>query len=248
MMNKFEIDMPNDIEIKKEIDFIINSTLNPRINFFSHIKYMFKEIGFKYLFFNPIEIFLALGTTILYLVLIRSSLDARYIFNKEILYSIVFMSSPIFYILTNLFSLIKIKENNMYEIEMVCKYNTSQLLSLRMLAFSFISIIFNSIIIIELYNYIDIFRGIMISLSSLLLFSVISLYIYFNIKSIVSLYIPCILWTILSMILFKLNYINHLNVLTIIPNIVYILCILISGYMYITNIKKLIQNRVLIEI
>ncbi|HFL3205720.1 TPA: hypothetical protein ACG3JX_003981, partial [Clostridioides difficile] len=146
------------------------------------------------------------------------------------------------------FSLIKIKENNMYEVEMVCKYNTSQLISLRMLVFSFISIIFNSIIIVGLYNYIDVFRGIMISLTSLLLFSVISLYIFFNIKSIVSLYMPCILWITLSLIVFKLNYINYLNILTIIPNIVYILCIIISGYMYIMNIKRLIQNIISIEI
>lgn len=247
-MNKFEIDMPNDTEIKNEIDFIINSSFKPKVNFFSHIKYLFKEIGFKYILFNPIEIILALVITILYLVLVRSSLDTSYIFNKDILYSIVFMLSPIFYILINLFSLIKIKENNMYEVEMVCKYNTSQLISLRMLVFSFISIIFNSIIIVGLYNYIDVFRGMMISLTSLLLFSVISLYIFFNIKSIVSLYMPCILWITLSLIVFKLNYINYLNILTIIPNIVYILCIIISGYMYIMNIKRLIQNIISIEI
>lgn len=247
-MNKFEIDMPNDTEIKNEIDFIINSSLKPKVNFFSYIKYMFKEIGFKYIFFNPIEIILALGVTILYIVLVRSSLDTSYIFSKNILYSIVFMVSPIFYILINLFSLIKIKENNMYEIEMVCKYNTSQLVSLRMLVFSFISIMFNVIIVIGLYRYIDVFRGVMISLTSLLLFSVISLYIFFSIKSIVSLYIPCILWIILNLLVFKLSYINYLNVLTIIPNIIYILCIIISGYMYIMNIKRLAQNIISIEI
>lgn len=240
-MSKFEVEMPTEIEIKNQIDYIIDIALKKKTNFFSYLTKMIKELGLKNIFFNPVEIIQALSITTLYILLIRISFDIGKSTNKDLLYSIVFMVSPMFYILVNLFSLVKIKENNMYEIEMTCKYDIYQLISLRMLIFSFISIVFNSIIIIGLSNYIDVFRGIMISLSSLLLFSVISLYIFLNTKFIFLRFLFCILWIVLNLLLFKFNYTNYLNLLNLIPNIVYIAVIIVAGYMYLQNIKKLIE-------
>lgn len=246
-MCKFEVDMPDEIEIKNQINFIVDAGLKPKLKLIKYIEKIIKDIGIKSLFFNSIEVVISLIISVIYIILIGVSIDNNILNNEDILYSIIFTISPLFYILLNLLSFIKIKENNMYEVEMVCKYDIYQLISIRMLIFSVIAIIFNSIVIISLYHYISVIRGIMISLTSLLLFSVISIYLYLNVKSLILRYFTGGVWITLNLLLFRLSKIDYLNIFNIIPNTVYVLVILVAGYMYIQNIKSLIQYRNIIK-
>ncbi|MEF9992475.1 MAG: hypothetical protein RR835_08635 [Peptostreptococcaceae bacterium] len=246
-MDRFEVDMPDDVEIKNQINSIIDIGLKPKVKLIKYIENMLKEVGINNILFNSIEVGTSLVISVICIILIGISIGNQSLNNKDILYTIIFTFSPLFYILLNLLSFVKIKENNMYEIEMVCKYDIYQLISIKMLMFSFIGILFNSIVILSLYNYISLIKGVMISLTSLLLFSLISLYLYLNVKSIILRYLSGISWIVLNLLLFRLSQIKYLHILDIIPNIAYILVIIVAGYMYIQNIKRLIQYRNLIE-
>ena len=125
-MDRFNIDIPNDFEIKNEINFILDSGLENKVSFYSYIKDMYQKIGFKNLFHDVSEL-VFVGVLVISILAFSTILGVRNQFiTKEKIYTFIFVISPLFYLSTNLFSFINMKENNTYETEMVCKYNLYQ--------------------------------------------------------------------------------------------------------------------------
>lgn len=125
-MDKFDIDMPDDLEIQSQISLILDKGLKKEEHFYSYIKNMYKKIGFRNLFHDKAEL-IFIGVLLLSILLFgilgikRSSM-----ISKERIYIFIFIISPLYYLITNIFSFMNMKENNTYEIEMVCKYNLYQ--------------------------------------------------------------------------------------------------------------------------
>lgn len=159
--------------------------------------------------------------------------------SKERIYIFVFIISPLYYLITNIFSFMNMKENNTYEIEMVCKYNLYQVSALRMLVFSVISIFLSVIFILGLYNKINILRGIMISITSIFLFSSLLLYSMVKLKSEIGRYLIIGFWITGNLTLLRLSANQYFEFLQTMPMVVYVLVAVTSLFIYMKNIQIL---------
>lgn len=238
---KFCIDMPDDITIAREIDYIVEEGIKSKKSFYMYMKEMYNQLGFRYIFKDITEIIF-----IIFLALISCS---YIIFNFNIeendyyckIYLLIVIASPILYLIISLWSFISSKERKTYELEMSCKYNLYQVSVFRMLVFSIISILFNVIfiyLIARINSNIDFLRGVMIGITSLFIFAVISLYMLFAIRS---RYISILLWLSVNIIpsLIKPNI--YTSILTTTPIYVYFVVTSICIYFYINKLKKFIK-------
>ena len=238
-MYKFDIDMPNDLEIKNEVNFILDKVLEKEENFYSYIKNMYKKIGFRNLFHDKAEL-IFIGVLLLSIFLLEIlEIKRNSMISKERVYTFIFIISPLYYLITNIFSFINMKDNNTYEMEMVCKYNLYQVSALRMLVFSIISIFLSLTVILGLYNKIDILRGLMISITSIFLFSSLFLYSTVKLKSEIATYLVIGFWIIANLILFRLSSNEYFEFLQTMPMVVYILVAVSALFIYIKNIQIL---------
>lgn len=238
-MDKFNIDMPDDLEIKNQINLILDKGLEKEEHFYSYIKNMYKQIGFKNLFHDKAEL-IFIGVLLLSILLLGIlGIKRNTMMSKEIIYTFIFIISPLYYLITNIFSFMNMKENNTYEIEMVCKYNLYQVSALRMLVFSVISIFLSVIFILGLYNKIDILRGIMISITSIFLFSSLLLYSMVKLKSKIGRYLVIGFWIIGNLILLRLSFNQYFEFLQTMPMVVYVLVAVTSLFIYMKNIQIL---------
>lgn len=57
-MGKFDIDMPDDLEIKNQINLILDKGLEKEEHFCSYIKNMYKQIGLEIYFMIKQNLFL----------------------------------------------------------------------------------------------------------------------------------------------------------------------------------------------
>lgn len=244
-MDKFNIDIPDDLEIKNQINLILDKGIGTRESFYSYLKKMYRDIGFTNLFHDKAEI-IFIGILLVSLLIYGVfAIKNDYMITKERIYTSIFIASPLYYLMTNIFSFINLKENNTFEIEMVCKYNLYQLSALRMLIFSIISIILSSIFILGLHNKINTFRGMMISLSSIFLFASLLLYSIVKMKSKIVKFIVVGGWLICNGALLKLSANQYFEFLQTIPIVVYVLVIGVSVCFYMKNIRILSNyNRV----
>lgn len=238
-MGKFDIDMPDDLEIKNQISLILDKGLEKEENFYSYIKNMYKKIGFKNLFHDKAEL-IFIGVLLLSILLLGIlGIKRNSMISKEKVYTFIFIISPLYYLITNIFSFMNMKENNTYEIEMVCKYNLYQISALRMLVFSVISIFLSAIFILGLYSKINILRGIMISLTSIFLFSSLLLYSMVKLKSEIGRYLIIGFWIIGNLILLRLSSNQYFEFLQTMPMIVYVFVAVTALLIYMKNIQKL---------
>ena len=238
-MDKFNIDMPSDLEIKKQVNLILDKGLENKKSFYLYMKEMYKNIGFKNLFHDSSELIFIGLLFISIVVFVMLSIRNDYMISKEKIYMFIFIISPLYYLLTNVFSLINVKENNTYDIEMICKYNLYQVAALRMLVFSVISILSSMVFVLGLYNQINLFRGIMISITSIFLFSALFLYSITKIKYYAARYIVIVGWIIGNGALLRLSSNQYFEILQSLPLVVYALVTIISAFIYFKNIKIL---------
>lgn len=247
-MNKerFHIEMPDDLEIEAQIKTIINKGVKPKESFYSYLKNMYRQIGFKHLFHDMREISLLIISILPILIFLTVDISKNPNMEYEVIYSLIFMISPILYLIMSLFSFINTKQKGIYEIEMVCKYNIYQLAALRMLVFSIICILANGIYIYGVfigYKQINFLKGFMISVTSLFLFSTIFLYLITKIGSSFTKYFVIGGWIFINLVLGILNMNLYNRLLMNIPIYVYLVVIIACACSYIKSLKNLITFR-----
>ncbi|MEG0854968.1 MAG: hypothetical protein RSG52_00665 [Terrisporobacter sp.] len=238
-MDKFNIEMPDDLEMKSQINLILDKGLESKESFYSYMKEMYQRIGFKNLFHDLSEltfIGVLLVSLLMYGIL---AIRGDFTLSRERIYTFIFIGSPLYYLATNVFSLINVKENNTYDIEMVCKYNFYQISALRMLAFSVISILLSTVFVLGLYNKINLLRGIMISITSIFLFSALLLYSMTKIKHYIGRYMVIGGWILGNGLLLRLSSNKYFEFLQSMPMAVYIVVTVISVCVYLKNVKIL---------
>ena len=200
---------------------------------------MYQKIGFRNLFHDLAEVTF-IGVLLLSILVYGAiSIRNNYLISEERIYTYIFIISPLYYLITNVFSFINMKENNTFETEMVCKYNLYQVSALRMMVFSMISIILSIMFILGLYHKINMLKGIMISLSSIFLFSAMLLCSMLKIRSPIIKYMVIGGWLIVNGLLFRLSSNHYFVFLETIPTMVYLIVTILSAWIYIKNIKIL---------
>ncbi|WP_055669509.1 hypothetical protein [Desnuesiella massiliensis] len=243
---KFHVDIPDEITVKKEIDIIVEKGMKPKESFCTYIKNMYKLIGVKYLFHDAIEI--------IFVILLFAFILSTLVINKELwsyqpkgsIYAFIVIVSPLLYLAISLLSFINTKQKGTYEIEMTCKYNLYQLAAFRMLVFSVLCILFNVALvgfISLMYAEISFLRALMISITSLFLFSTTFLYITLIMKSKITKFFVIGGWILINLFLCLSNIKSYINVLNTIPIYVYLVVTLLCIYGHIKRLKNIMSFR-----
>ncbi|WP_034602240.1 hypothetical protein [Clostridiisalibacter paucivorans] len=241
-----KVDMPNEKEIKVEIDNIIAQGIGERESFHSYLKNMYRQIGIRYLFRDGLEIiFTILLVSSILLLTIKDS-NIYYMENMKDIYVYLFIISPILYLSMSILNFINTKQNKTYEIEMTCKYNIYQISAFRMLVFSMICIVFNfSSIYIVSYFYEDInyLKAFIISIAGLFLFSTIFLFTLIRIKNRFIKYFTVLGWIVFNLVLYIFKVDFYIQLLNSISTYTWFVVAIGSILAYIKNLRTLIIFR-----
>lgn len=245
---EFNIDnMDLEIEVPElnlgELDEILNEGVKPKLTFFAYLRNAFKELGFNNIFHDKTELGIILLSGIFVLFFSMTSLN-----NREVgsLYKFIFISSPILYLSVILFSFYNSKTKGVFQLEMTCKYNLYQLSALRMFIFSLGSILINTIVIVFmsiLNKDLNALRLIILSVTGLFLFSTVFIYALMRFKSVFSKAFIIVGWILGNLLLSFGNEKYYLEFLMEVPIYVHIVISIVCIFLYVKNLKELINYR-----
>lgn len=224
-----------------ELNSIVDKGVKKKISFIRYLKKSFKELGFKNIFHDKVELF------VIVLIYIPLSILVSIInFNIENVYKITFFVSPILYLATTLFSFYNSNNKGAFELEMTSKYNLYQLSALRMFIFSLVSILINSLSIVFIFimeKEVDVMKMIIISITGIFLFSTIFLYSLLKLKLNLSKYLVIGLWILINLFLITSGNKIYKDLLIEIPIYIHLIISTLCVALYIKNLNKLINYR-----
>ncbi|SFA99801.1 hypothetical protein [Clostridium frigidicarnis] len=232
--------------IDNEIGEIINKGIKPKITFFQYIKNMYTELGFKVIFHDIKELLILTAIIIVFILNISANIVSIEQIRIEQVYGVMFCTSPLIYLGNSFYSFFKTKQSGTFELELTCKYNIYQLASLRMFAFSIVTVLINTGLIIMLFflnREINILRAWGISVSSVFLFSSLLLYIATKIKNRISKYIVVAMWIIANLWINLFHKELAIIIFLKLPMVVHLGITLICTILYIKSLKKLTYIR-----
>lgn len=238
---KFTIPMPDEHIIHAQIEQIVASGVRQKQTFPSYLKSMIQQVSIRQLFADRMELGLVLLAAVALLsVLLIMPPQAP----LQDLYAAVFLISPIVFLAFSIYTYVNKIERDTYEVEMACKYNVYQIIAFRMLAFSVVSILVNTIaivLLVSVYEDIQFIRALMISITSLFVFSILFLYALMRRRSKVILIATVIGWTFGNLLLHYVDNKLYNDLLVNMPLFVYAIVLIGSLYVYMNNVKRLIH-------
>lgn len=242
---KWTVDYPDEQTMKSEIQFIVSSGLVKPKRFHEYLLEMYRQLGFRYLFRD--------ATEIIFTMLMASAVMVFGLFHvmdgameADRLYSYLFVMSPILYMLVAVLFLVNLRSRDTFAVEMTCKYHVFQLAAFRMLVFSVLAILLNiaSILILFLfYQSFSIVEALLISISSLGVFSTAFLYIIQKVKSRVADYAAVAGWVLANGALAYFSGEWYLAALSQVPVYVYIVVSVACLFLYVQRLKFFITLR-----
>jgi hypothetical protein len=245
MMNKekLQIPMPDERTIQTQIDQIVAAGVSQKESFTTYLTSMVRQIGFKHLFADR------LGLVYMFLtaLLVNSSMFLLAEPEKlaiQDLYGLVFLLSPLLFLMLSIFTYVHKMNKETFEIEMSCKYNVYQIIAFKMLAFSAVSIVVNTIMIAILatvYDDIHFLRAFMISITGLFVFSILFLYGMMKRRSTIAVATVVIMWMGGNLLFRFMNDALYTNLLVTMPLFVYGVVFIGSLYCYVRYLKRLIR-------
>ena len=186
-------------EKENSIAFILKEVTLQPVTFRGFLRSYFQEVGFRYLFWGMSDILfigalLLIGIGILYI----PDLNQLFENNHSEIYFTVFMASPLCYALLYFLGIWKERLLGTFELKMTLRVSLKELLILRMLAFSGISLIVSvgsNVLIWQLLSQeLSLMRLFSLSFSSLFLFANIQLFLEFKIPMRCSHWVTPIIW------------------------------------------------------
>lgn len=231
MTEQEKIPYPTKEQHNQQIEYIVARGLPERKPFLEQILTLQRQLGWGSFLPNRGESFFTAIVISLILLLIflttgnGTNLTPPY-------FVLLFMLSPFIFASLSLYNFYEKQGNHTYEVEMTTKYTVFQLIGVRMLFFSGLSILFNASFsfLLDLTLNVGFFRLWLLSLTSLFLFAIGLLYI---LKS--GLVIPRVLvylsgWVIGNSLLMIFADTYYIQLLIKLPIIVYgILLIILMG-------------------
>src|SRR5690625_736326 len=141
---KFTIPIPDEQIIQSQIEQVISSSINQNITFPAYLQAMVRQVGMKHLFVDRWALGFILFTVI---TLLGSFLSMQVPVPTENLYAFIFIMSPLLFLLFSFYTYLNKVQKSTYEVEITCKYNLYEIIAFRILVFSIISILFNTLTI-----------------------------------------------------------------------------------------------------
>ncbi|WHT47844.1 hypothetical protein QNH10_17400 [Sporosarcina thermotolerans] len=224
--DKFNIPMPDDSTIDKQISQIVTHGLVKKERFTSYLRSMVHQVGWRHLFSDRLElsfiVMIAIGLYSLFLIVpIHGDLLN--------LYAYIFLFSPILFLVFSIYTYMNKIQNATYDVEMACKYNVYQVIAFRMLAFSISTMFLNTLAIAFIamkYEEIYFVRAFMISGTSLFLFSIILLIALMNRRTKGIVIVTITVWLIGNNILRSVNNEFYNGMLLHLPVFIYAVVLL----------------------
>ncbi|WP_047983745.1 hypothetical protein [Ornithinibacillus californiensis] len=241
---KFHIPMPSDEQIQRELNHIISVGLKPKESFHVYLLRLYKEIGLRNLMPNRWEEFLILLIGFSALLFIPFVVTESRFYEVKDFYAITFLLSPLLFMTLSIYHFTSKIHTATYEVEMVCKYNLYQVAAFRMFVFSIIAILVNvcSVRSVSLLDDdIQFFRAIMISITSLFLFSIIFLFAYLKRQSRLMIAFVIGGWVVANMSLSYVKSDFYEGFLMTIPIPVYLVILALSIGIYFNYLRKLVH-------
>jgi hypothetical protein len=159
-------------------------------------------------------------------------------------YSLIFILSPVLYFVIG--TVFLVRKNNTFEVEMTCKYHVFQLAAFRMLAFSIIAMLANILLVVVVFlsfQAINIMEALMISISSLSIFSTLYLYAIQKLRNRFTSLIVMTSWLLINLLPVFLSQDIYSLLLSKVPALVYLVVVTASLTFYMNSLKKLIAFR-----
>jgi hypothetical protein len=243
--DRWTVDYPDESKMKSEIQFIVSNGLVKPKQFHEYLFEMYKQLGFRYLFRDATEVIFTLLFVSFAMVfglfhVIDSGKDAGE------LYAYLFTMSPILYMLVASLFLVNLSSRDTFAVEMTCKYHVYQLAAFRMLVFSVLAVLLNIayiLILFMFYQNFNIMEALLISVSSLSVFSTGYLYIIQKVKLRVTTYAVMAGWLFVNAALAYFSTELYAYVLSQIPIYVYITVSLSCLYLYVRRLNYFITFR-----
>ena len=238
---KFTIPLPDEHIIQSQIERIVSSGITQKKTFSAYLKSMVQQVGIRQLFSDRLELGFILFSA---LALLISFLVVQGPIQTERLYAYIFLASPILFLAFAIHTYINKIQNTTYELEMACKYNVYQVIAFRMLAFSIISIVVNTIaiaFIATIYDDIQFIRALMISITALFIFSILFLYALMKRRSTIIVATTIVGWILGNLLLRMTDNELYGDLILQLPITVYALVLISCLYVYMKYVSKLIH-------
>ncbi len=240
-----EVEYPSETEIKRSIEYICDCCVGKKKNIFSLIKDMTESLSVKNVLYGVGDVI------IIGLVLSDSMYYALYLYlrnmpnSEEKVYLLTFITAPISFLILFLLSFIKEKKSNVFVVKMTCKYTVYHLLVYRMILFSLLSVLLNTLyIVLVCYEFdIQIITLLSISLSELFIYSslLVMLLLKFSaVKSIVTLTVP---WCVFGFVLYRYQSSYLIDILNSVPVLVWLVIICSCIIVYLNKLPQIVLKR-----
>ncbi|MBN8191835.1 hypothetical protein JI667_06690 [Bacillus sp. NTK074B] len=242
---KFRIQMPEDERVEREIHTIIRLGMKKKQSFPQFMWKMQKELGFRYLFVSQKDGIIMTMSIMLILTLFVSMMTEG-AGPGESIYGAIFMISPLLFMALSLYDLFVKKQSEVFEVEMTAKFNLYQVSAFRMLHFSILSILMNTLIIACLIwsgHSVEILRALLISTASLFLFSSFYLVVFMKGNSGISVLKVVAGWLIVNIVPNGINPEVYWQFLNSLPAFVYGIVLAGSIACYLYYLSKLVRMR-----
>ncbi|WP_153733045.1 hypothetical protein [Sporosarcina obsidiansis] len=244
-MNKENFQVPELDEhlVQSQIKQIVEQSVAAKPTFSRQMNTMYSQISMRQIFADRKELsFIFLIGVLLFgwLFFIQQHLES------EAVYTGLFLISPVLFLGFSLYSYWTRVEQDTYEVEMACKFNVYQLMAFRMLAFSVLSILVNSFfiaLVAQVHPNIHFIRALMISLTSLFIFSNLFLWTLMKRHSLVTTAAMVFGWIFSNLLLHYGMGSLYGELLVQIPIVIYVLVLLGSLYVYGGLLKKYFDLR-----
>lgn len=188
-------------EKENSIAFILKEVNLQPVTFRAFLRSYFQEVGFRYLFWGIGDILFIVGLLVLGIGILYFP-DLHHLFendHRDKVYFTVFMASPLCYAFLYFLGIWKERLIGTFELKMTLRVSLKELLILRMLAFSGISLVISvgsNVLIWQLLGQeLSLMRLFTISFSSLFLFANIQLLLEYKIPMRCSYWMTPIIWS-----------------------------------------------------
>lgn len=240
---KLEIPMPDEATVQAHIRQIVDAGLPRRVSFFALLQPMVRQVGFRQLFSDGTELVFAALTAITFVGVFLFKPNASYADLQE-LYGYIFLTSPVLFLVLSLFTVFHKVLNGTIELEMTCRYTVYQIIAFRMLAFSVVAMLCNTLSLIFLsflYEEVQFVRAFMISHAGLFLFAAVFLFVVMKRRALVSAAAVTAAWTLGNLFLMVTDNPLYRFALVQLPLFVVGLVLAVMAYVYLKCLRRLMH-------
>jgi hypothetical protein len=241
MRDEERIPYPDIDNIEQEIRAIVAKAVTVPEPLYKLLHDMYKQIGVRFLLRDSKEMTIAITMMVMLMTAIVITGQERPNSTAN-LYGIIMLISPILYGLLSLVPFLNSKFNSTFEVEMTCKYNLYQLAAFRMLVFSVFCFLLNTVWVLSIavkLSSIQFVQAFMISTTSLLLFSLLFLYVLAVLKTFFTKMAVMTGWVGINVLLLAMDSALYHQLLLSVPWYLYTIIICMTAYFYMKKLKEL---------